>query len=234
TDQGLIVVYLEPGSDVQENDLNDWYDNEHAPLRLTVPGFVTATRYKTFDSQAPRWLTLYDVETPDVVASDAYAALGALGSERERKIMYSLRGLSRRTYKLLGTALNPEMAAEDLPGKYILVVSFEIAPENEGDFNKCYNSFLKEHMDLVSRIPGWKRGRRYKLVEYTQIRGQFMADQPVSKYLAIHELDNGDFEDTTEIRDARSTEWAQRIIKNAIRREVRSFELHKVFSRREE
>jgi hypothetical protein len=86
-------------------------------------------------------------------------------------------------------------------------------------------------MDLVSRIPGWKRGRRYKLVEYTQIRGQFMADQPVSKYLAIHELDNGDFEDTTEIRDARSTEWAQRIIKNAIRREVRSFELHKVFSR---
>lgn len=97
---------------------------------------MTATRYKTFDSQAPRWLTLYDVETPDVVASDAYAALGALGSERERKIMYSLRGLSRRTYKLLGTALNPEMAAEDLPGKYILVVSFEIAPENEGDFNK--------------------------------------------------------------------------------------------------
>jgi hypothetical protein len=55
--QGLVFVYVEAGPHVSEADLNgvfctgfqvrqhieeftDWYDNEHAPLRLTVPGFV--------------------------------------------------------------------------------------------------------------------------------------------------------------------------------------------------
>jgi len=102
-------------------------------------------------------------------------------------------------------------------------VSFEIAPENEDDFNKWYD---EEHMDLVARVTGWKRGRRYKLAEYTQIKG---ADQPASKYLALHELDNGDFEHSEEIKHARSTEWAQRVIKSALRREVRVFRLHKAF-----
>ncbi|KAJ7890554.1 hypothetical protein B0H14DRAFT_2689813 [Mycena olivaceomarginata] len=43
--EGLVFVYLEPGP-VSEADLNDWYDNEHAPLKLTVPGVKSAIRYK--------------------------------------------------------------------------------------------------------------------------------------------------------------------------------------------
>ncbi|KAJ6584352.1 hypothetical protein B0H19DRAFT_924697 [Mycena capillaripes] len=217
TIQGLVCVYLEPGPDISEGDLNGWYYNKHAPLRLTAPGFATAARYKAADSQAPTWLTLYDVTTPEIVASTEGVALGALGSENDNL------SISRRTYALLGTVVDPKTTAEDLPGKCVLVVNFEIAPENEDDFNRWC-----EHMDLVARIPGWKRRRRYKLVKCEQIRGQFMADQPASKYLAIHELNNGDFEHSAEIKHARSTEWAQRIIKSAIRREVRTFELHEV------
>jgi hypothetical protein len=83
--------------------------------------------------------------------------------------------------------------------------------------------YNEEHMKLVAHVPGWKRGRRFKLVEYKQ-----SGKEPVSKYLAIHDFDNGDFDQTAEIQRARSTEWAQRIYKAAIRREVRKFELHKV------
>ncbi|KAJ6554952.1 hypothetical protein DFH09DRAFT_1493874 [Mycena vulgaris] len=223
--QGLVFVYLETGPDIKEDDLNDWYDNEHAPRRLTVPGYVTATRYKAADSKEPTWLTLYDIETPEVTTSQEYEALGALGSENEKMIMTKLKGISRRAYTLLGTTVHPETTSEELPGKYVLAVSFEIAPENEDDFNRWYD---EEHMDLVACVPGWKRGRRYKLVEYKQ-SGQLMTDQLVPKYLAIHELDNGDFDKTVEIAHARSTEWAQRVFKNAIHREVRKFELHKVF-----
>ena len=40
---GLFYVYTEPGS-VDEAEFHDWYDHEHGPARLTVPGFRGARR----------------------------------------------------------------------------------------------------------------------------------------------------------------------------------------------
>jgi len=51
-----------------------------------------------------------------------------------------------------------------------------------------------------------------------------------TEYLALHELDNGDYEHSAEIKHARSTEWAKRVIGGAVRREVRAFKLHKVLT----
>ncbi|KAJ6591606.1 hypothetical protein DFH09DRAFT_1137502 [Mycena vulgaris] len=221
--QGLVVIYLEPGA-VKEEDLNDWYDNEHAPLRLTVPGFMTAIRYKAVDSQTPKWLTLYDIETPEVANSDAYNALRALASDNEKAILSKLGGLSRRSYVHMRTFTHPETTAEGLPSKYVWAVSLEMTPEGEDELNKWYD---EEHMDLLAKIPGWKRGRRFKLLDSAG-RGSEL-DKPVSKYLALHELSNNEFMSTPEYKHATSTEWRERVMKNAVRREVRVFELYKDF-----
>ena len=34
---GLFYVYTDPGT-VDETEFHDWYDHEHGPARLTVPG----------------------------------------------------------------------------------------------------------------------------------------------------------------------------------------------------
>ena len=34
---GLLFVYTDPGP-VPAAEFNDWYDNEHGPARLAVPG----------------------------------------------------------------------------------------------------------------------------------------------------------------------------------------------------
>jgi len=63
------------------------YDTEHVPLILTVPGVIAATRFetqsltmmlggerKTMDPQgAPRFHALYELESPDVLLSPAWA-----------------------------------------------------------------------------------------------------------------------------------------------------------------
>lgn len=63
------------------------YDTEHVPLILTVPGVIGAARFqtrpltmmlggerRTMDPQgAPRFHTLYEVESPDVLLTDAWA-----------------------------------------------------------------------------------------------------------------------------------------------------------------
>ncbi|KAJ7196024.1 hypothetical protein GGX14DRAFT_473969 [Mycena pura] len=171
-----------------------------------------STRYKSTatGSRATKLLTLYDIEKPPTVAG------GALSN---------VAGLDCREYVQLGTwsHLETKPASRALPGQFLFAVTIEIAPENEDDFNRWYS---EEHMAMIARIPGWKRGRRYKLLQ-TQPQGV----TPVATYLALHELDNENFEQTAEIEQARSTEWSKRVFKRVIRRDVRAFELHNFFAK---
>ncbi|KAJ7765399.1 hypothetical protein DFH07DRAFT_810439 [Mycena maculata] len=222
--EGLVFVYLEGGADLAEDVLNDVYDNEHAPLRMTVPGFMTGVRYRAVDSKTPTWLTLYDIDKPQSANSDAYNALKDLVSDKEKAIWPKIAGLSRRSYAHIGTFTHPDTIAEALPSKYVLSVSLEVEPEGEDEFNRWYD---EEHMDLLAKVPGWQRGRRFKSVQFDQ-RG-VLADKPVFKYLAIHELDNNDFLQTPEFKHATSTEWRDRVMKHCVGRELRVFALHKNF-----
>jgi hypothetical protein len=71
----------------REGLFHEVYDTEHVPLILTVPGVVAATRFearpfsmflggerKTMDPQgAPRFHALYELQSPDVLLTDAWA-----------------------------------------------------------------------------------------------------------------------------------------------------------------
>src|ERR671918_1460997 len=71
----------------REKLFHEVYDTEHVPLILTVPGVVSATRFetqpltmmlggerKTMDPQgAPRFHALYELESPDVLLTEAWA-----------------------------------------------------------------------------------------------------------------------------------------------------------------
>ena len=71
----------------REKLFHEVYDTEHVPLILTVPGVIAATRFetqpfsmmlggerKTMDPQgAPRFHALYELESPEVLLSPAWA-----------------------------------------------------------------------------------------------------------------------------------------------------------------
>ena len=52
---GLLFVYSDPGT-IPVPEFNDWYDNEHGPARLTVPGISAGYRYRDLDGRVPPWL----------------------------------------------------------------------------------------------------------------------------------------------------------------------------------
>ena len=71
----------------REKLFHEVYDTEHVPLILTVPGVVSATRFemtpltmllggerRTMDPQgAPRFHAFYELESPEVLLSAAWA-----------------------------------------------------------------------------------------------------------------------------------------------------------------
>ncbi len=103
---GLFYVYTDPGT-VDEAEFHDWYDHEHGPARLTVPGFGRAYRYRALDAEKPPWLALYELDRPDVIDSPEYKALSANASDRDKSVAAGLATLDRRVYEQISEDGSP-------------------------------------------------------------------------------------------------------------------------------
>jgi len=105
---GLLFVYTDVGDGpVAEAEYHDWYDHEHGPARLTVPGLTGACRYEAVDDLTPRWLALYELDSPEVLDSAEYKAVVEGGSDRDKFIMSHLPVAARagRAFGALRTRL---------------------------------------------------------------------------------------------------------------------------------
>src|SRR5215813_11634719 len=58
-DKGFLLVTMEPPPAFEE-EFNAWYDTEHLPERLALPGFETARRFVCISGH-PRYLAMYDL-----------------------------------------------------------------------------------------------------------------------------------------------------------------------------
>ena len=138
---GLFLAYSDPGP-VPEDEFHDWYDNEHLPARLTVPGFESAARYSAADGQATPWLAVYEIE-PGTLDSPAYKALYASNSDREKSILSRLATLDRREYELFSDERPAGAPAASGAEPVILVVSISMQPGAEDGHRQEAQACLK-------------------------------------------------------------------------------------------
>jgi hypothetical protein len=68
--KGFLLVLMQPPPAFEE-EFNAWYDTEHIPERVAVPGFETGIRFVCIDG-APKYLAMYDLVKPDVLDSPEY------------------------------------------------------------------------------------------------------------------------------------------------------------------
>jgi len=56
-----------------EEEFNEWYDTEHIPMFLKVPGVLSAKRAKLLDKYSgPKYITIYEYEDDKVAKSKKY------------------------------------------------------------------------------------------------------------------------------------------------------------------
>jgi len=202
-------VYTDVGDGpVAEAEYHDWYDHEHGPARLRVPGLVAAYRYQALDEAMPRWLALYELDSPAVLDSAEYKAVAEGGSDRDKFIMSHLGTLDRRIY----TQLSDDGLGADGPAPVILAVANSVPPQMEADMTAWYE---QEHIPMLLAVPGWRRIRRYRLI------GPAGLDGPGVGFLSLHELAGPSVLSEPGYRAAVSTPWRNRIVAGAPSRERR-------------
>jgi hypothetical protein len=215
---GLLFVYTDVGAGpVTEEEYHDWYDHEHGPARLTVPGLLGASRYQALDDLTPRWLALYQLSGPGVPDSPEYKAVLEGGSDRDKFIMSHLATLDRRIYE----QISEDGPGGDGPAPVILAVANWVAPETVDDMTAWYE---QEHIPMLLAVPGWRRIRRYRLA------GAAPSDGAGVGFLSLSELAGPSALEEPSYRAAVSTPWRDRIVSGALRRERRVLGFRNSFS----
>lgn len=208
--EGLLYVLSQPQPG-DEPEFHAWYDEEHAPLRLTVPGIRTADRYVAADDARPEWLALYDLDV-DALTTPAYQRLNDERSARESAVMGRLETLDRRVYELLGD----HGTAGDGPAPLVVARGLTVPESAAADLDDWYTT---EHIPALHAIPGWRRTRRFRLVEGTG-----------AAYLALHEISGTDLFGTPGYRAATTTPWRDRVMATVTASERRIFTHHRSFA----
>ncbi len=97
TSRGLLLFTtdIDPA---MEPEFHRWYEEEHIPERMGVPGFLTARRLRAIEG-GPKFLALYDLESLQVLASAPYQRLmGSNKSAWTRRMESMFRNGRRNVY----------------------------------------------------------------------------------------------------------------------------------------
>jgi hypothetical protein len=104
-------------------------------------------------------------------------------------------------------------------------VALQPAQGQDEDFDKWYR---EEHLHLLRECPGFRRSRRFKVVNATVLDKFERSEPEVPQYLALHEFDGEQFS-MQELGSTAETEWAKRVMGNLKAGEVGWYRLKRTY-----
>lgn len=181
--QGILMVYCDVSPDV-EDEFNRWYDQEHIPERLSIPGVLSAARYVALGG-GPKYLACYELSGPEAWHSPEWQHWLTNPTEWSQRMSPSVVATTyiRNLYRLIYPE-NVDLAttrAEMAP--LMLVGRMSVPARLETQFNQSYN---QERLPECYSVPGYIRGRRFE------------AAMGEPKYMTVHEMESARVPDSQE------------------------------------
>ena len=105
--RGLLLVMIDVDPE-DEEELNRWYNEEHIQERASCPGFLTIRRFMSVKGK-PKYLALYELESPDVLESPQYKHDSLNPTEWTQRIFKRFKASVRNVY----VEITPENTFEE-------------------------------------------------------------------------------------------------------------------------
>jgi hypothetical protein len=156
----------------REDEYNDWYDHQHAPDVVSIPGFVSAQRYIWSEHQLrpdalrpSKYMIEFKIVTDDLAA--VYAEV--IRRIREHITVMSTAiapGIgSSYTYRAItgvmrGKGGDVHSSSKGQPAHYIQMVFASATPGKEAQFNDWYD---RVHAPGVASTRGFQQWQRFEL-----------------------------------------------------------------------
>ncbi len=189
--KGTLIAAMNIGK-AAEDEFHDWYDTEHLPERVRVPGFLRCERWIGADDRKVSVAT-YDLETVGVLKTPAYLAIGG-----ENLSPWSKRVTAQvdRLMRFEGDQILPGDQLAPAGAGGLLLNAMNVTPEFEAEFNEWYD---KEHIPALAAVPGVLAARRFRGTSGNRT------------YVALYHLDGPEVQESAEWKKARESEWTDRL-----------------------
>ena len=231
---GLLYVTMQPKSSLADAQFHDWYNNEHGPTRLRLPFCTNGFRYRATDlngqagsESQPEWLAIYDITDMKTLTEETYLRLRdpPVKSQREVNTMKQIK-VDRKLYDLIHEQKSAEFRKLEEVGnegeeRVLVSVALDLKAGEEyaEEWEKWYK---EEHIDMLSKVPGWLRTRMYIT---SSIDGNARPE-----YVALHDYKPQNGLGGAEFQAAVSTPWAKRMLNEvAIGKNRRVYDLYYTF-----
>jgi len=191
---GLLVTMTEPPPEMEE-EFNSWYDTEHLPERLAIPGFISARRWVAMNRKPGegQYLATYELESTEVLGTPEY-----LAHTGDHFSPWSKRCLGKAVVfrRWACESLTPGNKRQSEVSRYLFIAIGDTPSKHEVEFNQWYD---QEHIPLLAAVPGVISARRFK----------DPSGRP--RYLALYELDGDSVLECEEWQRALLTPWTARM-----------------------
>jgi len=186
----------------QEEEFNAWYDTEHVPERLSIPGFLSARRWITDEAcdlslpaeqRVGRYLATYELERPEVLDTPEYLRHIGDGSTPWTKRSLGRAAVFRRW---ACEQINPGELAAPAGSRALFLACGDVPAEHDAEFNRWYD---EEHVPLLRKVDGVLAARRFK------------ARVGTPRYIALYDLADELVPDSSDWSAATETAWSHRI-----------------------
>ena len=179
---GIFLVYTDIDA-VHDDEFNAWYNTEHLPDLLRLPGFLDAARYVAVKG-GPKYLAVYELATSDTLKSPEFQAYRANPTPWSRRILPMM--IEKKFTRTLGAQIFPPVPeATDRGFAPALQIGRMSVPEGiDREWNEWYSGDVRPRL---SQGPG--RDLRAALSASSRAR---------RRYATVYEFEHEKVSETTE------------------------------------
>lgn len=192
---GKSILFSEMRPDPSwEKAFNDWYHEDHIPVRMCLEGFEGVQRYRS--KEDANYLVVYDMTSMAALRTPEYEKVKTQPSEQTRWMLANVSGFTRNLGNEISRHGDIDSAIE-LP--LIFTAMFNVPQDELSDFDGWME---EDHIPLLLGCADWRGVRRFDLT----------VSEPVPfNRLAIHYLASAAALSSPEREKARGTEWRNRL-----------------------
>jgi hypothetical protein len=155
----IFLVYTDLADPTHEEEFNAWYNTEHIPQLLALPGFLDAARYVATKG-GPKYLAVYELESTDAIHSPEFT--NRTHSDWDKRMSPTVIG--KNLTRVLGQQIFPSTPERTDRGMApaVQIGRMSVPADIDAEWNAWYNG---EYIPGYRTVPGVIYARRFKVIE---------------------------------------------------------------------
>ncbi len=179
-----------------ENDFNRWYDQEHVPSLLRVPGYLSARRYVAVDG-TPKYMAFYEIASLDAYRSPEHDRVSDTPwTKRVRPHFTAQLAFYEQLFPPEGVLRGVAWREAGSPAGGLTVSRLDVAPEHEQDLIDWHR---REHLAALCAVPGAITARFFRAIEGGP------------KFMGVYHLVSPEVSASEAWKKAVDTPWSARV-----------------------